>query len=113
MCVFYSCLFVNGKQICVVGYYSSVVSVIFQNSKVKTTHKSRVFLWTGSSDFNVYPGGGVLGLPDDGYVPPDFWRSGKKNGKKWILEGTEMEKNPNFHEFYDPYWDFFARNLGC
>ena len=46
--------------------------------------------------------GGVLCLPDDGIY-----------GKKWTLEGTEMKKNPNFHEFYDPYWDFFARNLGC
>ena len=36
-----------------------------------------------------------------------------KNGKKLTPEGTEMEKNPNFHEFYDPYWDFFARSLGC
>ena len=38
---------------------------------------------------------------------------GEKNGEKRTLKGTEMEKNQNFREFYDPYWDFFARNLGC
>ena len=37
---------------------------------------------------------------------------GLLEGLKWILRGTEIKGTPNFHELYDPYWDYFAQNLG-
>ena len=27
------------------------------------------------------------------------------------MEKLKLKKNPNFHEFGDPYWDNFTRNL--
>ena len=42
---------------------------------------------------------GILGLPDDGYVPPDFWRSGKKTEKNGPLEGLKWRKIRIFVNF--------------
>ena len=40
--------------------------------------------------------------------------TGHLEGPKRTRKGTEMEEksDPIFREFYDPYWDIFARNLG-
>ena len=51
--------------------------------------------------------GGVLGLPDDGYVPPDFWRSSKKTEKNGPLEGLKWRKIRIFVNFMTLIGTFF------
>ena len=62
---------------------------------------------TGKKPQLLRPGGGVLGLPDDGYVPPDFSRSGQKAEKNGPLKGLKWRKIRIFVNFMTLVGTFF------